>query len=93
MVKPIIDPPKNPKRQLYNQEESLPVPVGILPMPPYKSSDSMQVRRQVFFDWCQAVQKNSRYMLPLGMKKRWWMLFKSEHPFTSRVSMEGIKNG
>ena len=52
----------------------------------------MLTRRQVFFDWCQGCQRvNQLRMPPLGVHKRWWQLFKSEHPFTRKVSMEGIK--
>ncbi len=61
-------------------------------MPTFKQGDSMLVRRQIFFDWCQDCQRvNQLHMLPLGVKKRWWQLLKSEHPFTRKVSMEGIK--
>ena len=44
----------------------------------FKKGMPETVRRQMFFDWCQAVQKANRHMLPLGVEKRWWHLLKSD---------------
>lgn len=39
---------------------------------------------ETFFLWCELWQKtNPTWMLPLGVKRRWWHFFKKEHPFTT----------
>lgn len=59
-----------------------------LPMQRIPEGTSDAIRLQLYFDYCQFNQAvNPDFNLPLGVKKRWYHLFKCEHPFTSRLKL------
>lgn len=45
----------------------------------------IEVRTEIYFQWCERYQAvNPDWMLPYGVKKRWFD-FRREHPFTSKM--------
>lgn len=56
-----------------------------VPIIPVADNATQEERLEAYFQWCEKSQQaNPSFMLPLGVKKRWWHLLKSEHPFTTK---------
>lgn len=54
-------------------------------MPKVPPSATAEDRLILFFDWCELNSKmNPSLNLPLGIEKKWYHFFKSEHPFTTK---------
>lgn len=63
----------------------------VVPMEPVSKSAGEKVRKKMFFDHCEKMQRaNPHILLPLGVKKRWWQFTKTEHPFTSVINKVDI---
>lgn len=55
-----------------------------VPMKEIAKDATPKERAQAFYEHCEEhVRVNPGTMLPLGVKKRWWHVFKTEHPFTT----------
>jgi len=56
-----------------------------IPPIPVPKEATKETRMEVYFQWCEKMQSaNPSCMLPLGVKKQWFHLFKVEHPFTTK---------
>jgi hypothetical protein len=58
----------------------------IKPLPPNADAETRRRMYWEYVDLCVACNPSS--FLPVGVKRRWWHLFKIEHPETSRSRLD-----
>ena len=63
--------------------------VYIPPIKPLPPNADDETRRRMYWEYVDlCVATNPSMFLPVGVKKRWWHLFKVEHPETSRSRLD-----